>query len=91
MADQSSFKRGQVDGASGTKTVDLFGVQRNTLPKVMTAFEKEGKTSSLKHNSGRKRKLSYRDRRTFRGFFRKITRIQHYKSEQSLMIISRKL
>ena len=32
----------------------------------MTAFEKEGKTSSLKQNSGRKRKLSDRDHRTFK-------------------------
>ena len=29
----------------------------------MTAFEEEGKTSSAKQNSGRKRKLSERDRR----------------------------
>ena len=37
----------------------------------MTAFEKEGKTSSLKQNSGRKRKLSDRDRRALTWIVRK--------------------
>ncbi len=39
--------------------------------KVITAFEKEGKTSSLKQNSGRKRKLSDRDRLTLKWIVRK--------------------
>ena len=56
MADLSNFKRGQIVGArmvsaSGRKTVEYFGVERSTVLKVMTAFEKEGKTSSLKQNS----------------------------------------
>ena len=45
---------------SVTKNTELFGVTTSTLSKVMTAFEKEGETSSLKQNSGRKRKLSDR-------------------------------
>ena len=68
MADLSDLKRGQIvgarmAGASVTKIDVLFGVTRSTVSKVMTAFKKEGKTSSLKQNSERKRKLSNWDRR----------------------------
>ena len=69
MADLPDFKRGQIVSArmavaSVRKIVDLFGVARSTVWKIMASFVKEGKTSSLKQNSGRKRKLSDRDHRT---------------------------
>ena len=57
MTDQSGFKRSQIVGASmagARKNVELFGVAGSTVSKVMTAFEKEGKTSSLKQKFGRK-------------------------------------
>ena len=70
MADLSDFKRGQIvdacmTGASLTKIIELFGEARSTVLKVIIAFEKDRKTSSLKQNSGRKRKLSDRDHRIF--------------------------
>ena len=50
MANLSYFKRGQIVGArmvgaSVTKTVQMFGISRGTVSKVMVAFEKEKKTS----------------------------------------------
>ena len=76
MADQSDFKRNEFCGdriahASVTNTPESFSVTRSTVSKVMTAFEKEGKTFSLKQNSGRERKLSDRDLRTLTQFVRK--------------------
>ena len=78
MADLSAFKRGQIvdvrkAGASVRKTTELFGVASSTVSKIMTAFEKEGKTSSLKQNSGGKWKLSDRDHRTLT----RIVRMDH--------------
>ena len=50
MTDLSNFKSGQIvaacmAGASVTKTVEVFGVARSSVSKLMTAFKKEGKIS----------------------------------------------
>ena len=67
MANISDFKRGQISaarmaGANVTKTAKLFGIAKCTILNVMTSFGTEGKHSSLKQNSRRKRKLSYLDK-----------------------------
>ena len=76
MAVLSDFKRGQIigapiTGASVAKIAELFGVAKSTVSKLITAFEKEGNTSSPKQNSGRKRKFSVRDSRTLTRIVRK--------------------
>ena len=76
MADLLDFKRSQIIGvrmlgASVTKIAELFDVARSTVSKVMKAFEKEGKTSTLKQNYGKKGKLSDRDHRILMWIVRK--------------------
>ena len=64
-------------GASVTKPLQLLAVAKSIDLKVMTAYEKEGKTSTLKQNCERKRKLSDRDQSDFSGgLLGRITRIQ---------------
>ena len=69
MSDLSDFKRDKIigvcmAGASLTKTDEFLGVARSTILKARTVFEKEGKSSSLKQNSWRKRKFFDWDCRT---------------------------
>ena len=69
MGDLTDFQREQIvgahlAGASVIKTATLFGVSRAAVSKVKMAHTNHWKTSSVKKNSGRKSKLSNRDRRT---------------------------
>lgn len=56
---------GRTTGAFVTKEAEMVSASRGTLSKVITAFEKERKTSSFMQNSIRKSRLSERDRRGF--------------------------
>ena len=61
MANLLDFKRRQIlsacmAGASVIKTAELFGIARSTVSKVMTAFEKEGKTLLMEANLWKKAK-----------------------------------
>jgi hypothetical protein len=72
MGNLSDFQRGQNVGArlAGEiviKSATLLGISRAAVPKVMTSYTDHGKTSSVKRNSGRRPKLSERDRRTLKG------------------------
>ncbi|GFU92492.1 transposable element Tc1 transposase [Trichonephila clavipes] len=71
MCDLSDVKRGMVigarlAGASVSRTANLVGISRTTVPRVMTAYTNLGKVSSAKHNTGRKLKLKDPDRRVLR-------------------------
>ncbi|GFW70808.1 transposable element Tc1 transposase [Trichonephila clavipes] len=71
MCDLSDVKRGMVIGArlsaaSMSRTFNLLGVLRTTVPRVMTDYTNLGKVSSAKPNSGRKLKLKDRDRRVLK-------------------------
>ena len=76
MGDLSDFQMGQIVdarmvGATVTETAQLFGISSDTVSQVMTAYEKEEKTSSAKVKSGGSSSLFERDRRTLNHIVRK--------------------
>ncbi|GFT21564.1 transposable element Tcb1 transposase [Trichonephila clavipes] len=58
--------RARLSVASVTEAADLWRFARSAVSAVMTALTKEGKMTSLKHNSGQKSKLADRDRRVLK-------------------------
>ncbi|GFY05603.1 transposable element Tcb1 transposase [Trichonephila clavipes] len=86
MTDLSEFEKGMIvgmrcAGCSMTETAIYLGRARSTVSAVMTAYKKCGNATSGKHNSGRKRKLTDRDKRV-------LTRIVARKRKQSLSQIT---
>ncbi|GFX96982.1 transposable element Tcb1 transposase [Trichonephila clavipes] len=86
MTDLSEFEKGIIvgmrcAGCSVTETAIYLGRARSTVSAVMTAYKKCGNVTSGKHNSGRKRKLTDRDKRV-------LTRIVARKRKQSLSQIT---
>ncbi|GFV62093.1 transposable element Tcb1 transposase [Trichonephila clavipes] len=68
-------------GCSVTETAIYLGRARSTVSAVMTAYKKCGNVTSGKHNSGRKRQLTDRDKRV-------LTRIVARNRKQSLSQIT---
>ncbi|GFU85225.1 transposable element Tcb1 transposase [Trichonephila clavipes] len=86
MTDLSEFEKGMIvgmrcAGCSVTETAIYLGRARSTVSAIMTAYKKCGNVTSGKHNSGRKRKLTDRDKRV-------LTRIVARKRKQSLSQIT---
>ncbi|GFV69775.1 transposable element Tcb1 transposase [Trichonephila clavipes] len=86
MTDLSEFEKGMIigmrcTGCSVTETAIYLGRARSTVSAVMTAYKKCRNVTSGKHNSGRKRKLTNRDKRV-------LTRIVARKHKQSLSQIT---
>ncbi|GFW63815.1 transposable element Tcb1 transposase [Trichonephila clavipes] len=86
MADLSEFEKGMIvgmrcAGCSVTETAIYLGRARSTASAVMTAYKKCGNVTSGNHNSGRKRKLTDRDKRV-------LIRIVARKRKQSLSQIT---
>ena len=76
-------------GANVTKTVELFGAARSAISKIMTAFEKKEKpphgSKTLEKNEG----CLIGTVGLLRRLLGRITRMQHRKLLQSVMIIPR--
>jgi transposase len=92
MGDLSDFQRGQtvgerLAGASVSKTANLLAVSRAAVSRFMMAYTNQGKTSSADSNSGRKPKLSERNRRTLKRIVSQNHRITAAKVTAELVIL----
>jgi predicted transcriptional regulator len=86
MGDLSNFQFRQNVGerlaaASVTKTATLLGISRASVSEVMMANTYHAKTSSAKRNSGRKPKLSDRDRRALKKIVSKIIEVLQHRGQ----------
>ena len=94
--DLSDFQRRHIvgvrlAGTSVTKTATLLGVSREAVSKFMTAYTNYGKTSSARSNSGRKPKLSERDRRTLKRIVCKILELLQQRLQHNSIVILKTL
>ena len=94
MGDLSDFQKGQIigallAGASITKTRTLLGVSVAAVFNVMTAYTNHGKISPATRTSGRKPKLTERDRRTLKRIVSKNDRTTAAKVHQYSIFILR--
>jgi len=74
MGELSDFQRRQIDGARLAKTATSLVILRAAVCKAMTAYKNHGK-SSAKRNSGRKPKVSERNRCTLKRTVSEITEL----------------
>ena len=90
MADLSDFKRIQnvsarIVGASVTRTVQMFGLSRRTVSKIMIAFEEEKKTSQQSISLAENRSCQRETVELYIELFERTVKLRHLKLLLSLI------